>query len=84
MLAGERLGLCSGSVLAVPNEAEVDEEEIERATAAAVLEAEQRGVTGKDATPFLLKVRTQQSSITSLLPLTLSRVHGSLYGAAHR
>lgn len=75
MRAGERLGLSSGAVLAIPNAAEVDEAEIERATATAVREAEQRGVTGKEATPFLLQVRVQRSHVYPVDPRPHTHAH---------
>ncbi|KAK7240419.1 Pseudouridine-metabolizing bifunctional protein [Aureococcus anophagefferens] len=48
------LGLASGAVLAVPNPAPMDGDAIDGAIAAALEAAAARGVSGKDATPFLL------------------------------
>merc|ERR1712147_422598 len=48
------LGLASGAVLAVPNPAPMDNDAIDGAIAAALEAAAARGVSGKDATPFLL------------------------------
>ncbi|KAJ2161835.1 hypothetical protein GGF46_001143 [Coemansia sp. RSA 552] len=55
--AGADLGLQNGTVVAVPipREHAHDSAQIEQAIEAAVLESEERGIKGKDATPFLLK-----------------------------
>lgn len=62
------LGLHGGAVIAnpIPVEYEMDGDEINRVISAAVLEAKEKGIAGKETTPFLLAKVTELTKGTSL------------------
>ncbi len=66
--AGRQMGLPGGTLIAVPVPAadELPADELEAAIAAALIEAEARGIEGKASTPFLLKKIAQETSGASL------------------
>jgi pseudouridine-5'-phosphate glycosidase len=78
-----RLGLAGGVVVSnpVPVEAAMPKDEIDRITGQALLEADERGVSGKAVTPFLLdriKQLTQGRSLATNIALVK---HNALVGA---
>jgi pseudouridine-5'-phosphate glycosidase len=78
-----RLGLSGGIVVSnpVPAEAAMPKEEIDRITEQALREADERGVTGKAVTPFLLariKELTEGRSLATNIALVK---HNALVGA---
>ena len=65
--AASELGLCSGTLLAVPNPSPPpDTDALEAAVTQALGEAEAQGVGGKDVTPFLLARVTELTGGESL------------------
>ena len=71
------LGLPGGQLIAnpIPTEAEIPSDVIDPIIAAAIADAEKKGVTGKDVTPFLLQSifeRTEGASLTANIALVLN------------
>ena len=77
------LGLAGGVVVAnpVPTAFAMDKEEIDRITIQALLEAGQRGVTGKAVTPFLLGRIKEMTGGRSLATNIALVKHNALVGA---
>lgn len=77
------LGLHGGILVAnpIPLDAELNQAEITSAIEAAVMRAEQQGVTGKDVTPFLLSTMESLTEGKSLAANVRLIEHNALVGA---